>query len=126
MQNSLSSSIGSPQSEQNSLCFISSGNVSGVFDSRTSGGATYFDVFDLRKTKTRMIIRRRIKITINIEFNDNPIPGSGNFSVVGDLVVGVEVVSSSLGNLGDGVVGCGTGDGSSWSMLSVVKLILSQ
>lgn len=52
-----------------------------------------------------MIIRRRIKITSNIVFNDRSIPSSGIVSVVMDLVV--EVVSSSLGNLGEcvGVVG---------------------
>jgi hypothetical protein len=107
-----------------------------VLDARTSAGATSFDAFVLRKTRTRIIIRRMIKITIKIEFNDNPIPSSGIFSVGGDLVVGVEVFSSSpgspgdgvgvVGEVGDGVFGWGTGDGSSWIMLSVVKLILSQ
>ena len=69
---------------------------------------TSFDAFDLRNTKARIIIRRRIKITSKIEFNDNPIPDSSSFSVVGDLV-GVEVVSSSLGNPGDGVGVVGEG-----------------
>lgn len=102
MQKLLSTGMDIPQCKQNSLCFTSSDDGSEVFEDLTPDDVTSFDAFDLRKTKAKTTMRRMITITSKIEFNDCSIPGLDMFSVVDVLIVGVEVVSSSLGKLGDG------------------------